>query len=176
MKNLTVGRTLTAEEFGEAYSRRFIRTVKFLQARCSGLRPDQAEEIAQAAWARGWEYRESLRDRTLLPTWVNTIALNLFRSECRVAWRREELTYDPSCMGPSLVGLQAEQALQACSARDAHLLRARFSLGYSTDELARSAGVGRIAIRVRISRARRQIRRRAASAEAKVREKLAAAA
>jgi DNA-directed RNA polymerase specialized sigma24 family protein len=56
-------------------------TVRFLESR--GSARDSAEEIAQAAWVRGWERIEQLRDVAMVFTWVNTIALNIFRSDCR---------------------------------------------------------------------------------------------
>ena len=50
-----------------------------------GAALEEAEEIAQAAWARGWEYREQLRDPGLVSYWVNSIARNLYRARFRSA-------------------------------------------------------------------------------------------
>ena len=64
--------------FSDAYVKGFPVTLQFL--RSLGIDPDRAEEIAQAAWAKGWEKRRSLREQERLIPWANTIALNLFRS------------------------------------------------------------------------------------------------
>lgn len=42
-------------------------------------------ESAQAAWVRGWGRLGQLRDETLVLTWVNTIALNVYRRLIREA-------------------------------------------------------------------------------------------
>lgn len=155
---------VSKDSFARAYGDGFLGTVKFLGARCGSIRPEQAEEIAQAAWARGWEYRDTLRESSQLLPWVNTIALNIFRSECRVSWRRQDLDHDPKVEAPTFAALQAGEALRACSSKESRLLRARYVLGYSTNELAACEGVGQIAIRGRLSRARRRIRGNLANA------------
>ena len=50
-----------------------------------------AEESAQAAWARGWEKRNHLKEAQRLVQWVNTIALNIFRGRYRKESREEAL-------------------------------------------------------------------------------------
>ena len=44
---------LTEKQYEAAYSKGYPRTIRFLLS--TGVRSDLAEEIAQAAWARGWE-------------------------------------------------------------------------------------------------------------------------
>src|SRR5580692_11683026 len=68
-------------DFGEAYRTGYGATRRFLLA--SGAAIEDAEEIAQAAWVRGWEYREQLRDPAMVGFWVNSIARNLFRARFR---------------------------------------------------------------------------------------------
>ena len=68
---------MTNEHYGKAYQKGFDRTVRFLVSR--GLSYDAALDTAQAAWAKGWERREQLRDPNLVLTWTNSIALNLHR-------------------------------------------------------------------------------------------------
>jgi DNA-directed RNA polymerase specialized sigma24 family protein len=81
---------LTRERYGEAYQKGFDLTVRFLLSR--GAWRDNASEVAQAAWARGWEHLIQLRNERLVLTWVNTIALNLYRSVLRkdppISYRR----------------------------------------------------------------------------------------
>jgi RNA polymerase sigma factor (sigma-70 family) len=158
--------SLTVERFAEAYGRGFPRTIRFLSRRC-GLQHQEAEELAQAAWAQGWESRGGLRDAASLPTWVNSIALNLFRTGLRKAWRREELVRDPAVAPNSHAGIEVTEALRACSPRDSRLLLNRYLFGYSTTELASQEKIGNIGIRVRLSRARKQVR------EASARDRIA---
>src|SRR5579864_3227657 len=68
-------------DYAEAFEAGFPATRRFLLSRGAGL--EEAEEIAQAAWARGWEYRDQLRDPALVGFWVNSIARNLFRARFR---------------------------------------------------------------------------------------------
>ena len=68
-------------EYGEAYKTGYGATRRFLLAH--GAPMEDAEEISQAAWVRGWEYREQLREPGMLGFWVNSIARNLFRARFR---------------------------------------------------------------------------------------------
>jgi DNA-directed RNA polymerase specialized sigma24 family protein len=54
-----------ASQFAAAYRGHFHQTVNYLRG--SGSNAERAEEIAQAAWARGWECREQLRARLRRP-------------------------------------------------------------------------------------------------------------
>jgi DNA-directed RNA polymerase specialized sigma24 family protein len=157
METHAAAESLTADRFAEAYVKGLRQTARFLSSRCGLLQPE-AEELAQAAWVQGWESRAALRNPAVLPVWVNSIALNLFRTEQRRAWRREELALDPAVESSPTAGIEAAEALEACSPRDTRLLVNRYLLGYSTSELASQENLGNIAVRVRISRARRQIR------------------
>src|SRR5215831_12592619 len=76
-------------DYGSAYQGGFDRTVRFLSSR--GVRRDTAEEIAQEAWVVGWERLGQLRNEELLRTWVNTIALNLYRRSTCVEKRKRPL-------------------------------------------------------------------------------------
>src|ERR1700686_3913705 len=69
--------------YAEAFQTGFGATRRFLISRGAPL--EEAEEIAQAAWARGWEYREQVRDPGLVRYWVNSIARNLYRARFRSA-------------------------------------------------------------------------------------------
>jgi DNA-directed RNA polymerase specialized sigma24 family protein len=53
-------------DYAQAFETGYSATRRFLLARGAPL--EEAEEIAQAAWARGWEYRDQLRD----PGWSAT--------------------------------------------------------------------------------------------------------
>lgn len=68
-------------DYGEAFESGYGATRRFLLAHGAPL--EDAEEIAQAAWARGWEYRDQLRDPGMVGFWVNSIARNLYRARFR---------------------------------------------------------------------------------------------
>ena len=70
-------------DYATAFQNGYGATRRFLLSRGAPL--EDAEEIAQAAWARGWEYKDQLRDPALVGYWVNSIARNLFRARFRTA-------------------------------------------------------------------------------------------
>src|SRR5260370_37743717 len=72
---------MTTEEYGKSYERGFRLTVRFLGSR--GLAGDAAEETAQAPWGKGLEHLGQLRNSHMLVTWVNSIALNVYRRSRR---------------------------------------------------------------------------------------------
>ena len=68
-------------EYADAFQNGYSATRRFLLSRGAAI--EEAEEIAQAAWVRGWEYRDQLRDPSMVSFWVNSIARNLFRARFR---------------------------------------------------------------------------------------------
>src|ERR1017187_7778167 len=70
---------MTQEGYGQAYQQGFGRTVRLLRAR--GASVDNAEDVAQAAWLRGWQKLDQLRDERMIVNWVNAIAVNYQRRE-----------------------------------------------------------------------------------------------
>ena len=68
---------MTNEYFVDAYQKGFPLTVRFLLSR--GLSHEVALDTAQAAWTKSWERREQLREPSLVRTWTNAIALNIYR-------------------------------------------------------------------------------------------------
>jgi DNA-directed RNA polymerase specialized sigma24 family protein len=125
-----------------------------LLSRGAGL--EEAEEIAQAAWARGWEYRDQLRDPALVGFWVNSIARNLFRARfrCKAPLPIEGVDA-PYTM--NMEEIEMHLLLDRCSRRDRNLLE-RSMEGYSAEELARSEGITSTGIRVRMLRIRQSLR------------------
>jgi DNA-directed RNA polymerase specialized sigma24 family protein len=151
---------MTAEEFGVAYTKGFHRTVRFLSSR--GLSIDYASETAQAAWARGWEHLSQLRSPEMVGTWMNTIALNLYRSGIR-----REPSIDPLpelSTSPKLnTVIDARRVLNSCQHKDRLVLQRFYLEGYKIQEIAASQGWSETAVRVRLSRARRSAGKRFAA-------------
>src|SRR5215467_1226530 len=146
------------DDYAEAFESGYGATRRFLLSR--GAPIDEAEEIAQAAWARGWEYRDQLRDPGLVGYWVNSIARNLFRARFRAPLTAPldsvnssmELAYTMD-----LDAIELRRLLDRCPKRDRVLLE-RSLQGYSAEEIARTAGITSTGIRVRLLRVRQALR------------------
>ncbi len=147
---------MTRKEFGTAYIHGCDRTVRFLRSR--GLSEDEAHETAQAAWVRGWERRGQIRDQDKALTWVNSIALNLYRNQLRKDRKREEMHDFAIPPKVSLISIDLRRMLDRCRFSDRELLEKRYFLGYEMAELARDQGCSQTAVRVRLLRARRTLR------------------
>src|SRR5438876_1075715 len=146
-------------EYADAFQKGYSATRRFLLSRGAAL--EEAEEIAQAAWVRGWEYREQLRDPSLVGYWVNSIARNLFRARFRTPVPASldcpGCSVDPSyCMNVE-DQVEVNRILERCSARDRALLEKSLE-GYSAEEIARTEGITSTGIRVRMLRIRQGLR------------------
>src|SRR6185295_6703795 len=106
-------------EYADAFQKGYSATRRFLLSR--GARVDEAEEIAQAAWVRGWECREQLRDPSLVGYWVNSIARNLFRARFRSASPVPLDNVNPSYT-MNLEVIELNRLLELCPDRDRALL------------------------------------------------------
>lgn len=149
---------MTAMQFGSAYGEGFHRTVRFLSSK--GLSDVEAEEIAQAAWTRGWERRHQLRDQTMIFTWVNSIAFNLFRNQFRRNARHTELPEMPDGRPFSAIARTDLQCLLSqCDGLDRSLLWMQYVEGRTSAEIAGRVGMKPPTVRIRIMRAKGRLRR-----------------
>jgi RNA polymerase sigma factor (sigma-70 family) len=146
------------KQFGIAYENGCKRTLNFLLSR--GLSEDQASETAQAAWVRGWERRNQIRDEQKTLTWVNSIALNMYRSNVRRERNKQEFQEMAIPPRVNLAGIDLERMLNRCSNKDRTLLEKRYLEGYDIGDLARENCCTATAIRVRLMRARRNLRQK----------------
>lgn len=149
---------MTRDGYGQAYQRGFDLTTRFLISR--GVRRDVARDVAQAAWVKGWERLNQLRNENMVTTWVNAIALNVHRSLLR-----SERSYQPlpELLGRSEVNLAAidmARILKLCCPRDRALLELQMQ-GNTAQEIANKEGATETAIHIRLLRARRAARMRA---------------
>jgi len=148
---------MTQEGYGQAYQRGFDLTLRFLRSR--GVPSDSAREASQAAWAKGWERLGQLRNEEMVVTWVNTIALNVYR---RV--RRHESTWHVlhdvgTRPGVNLAAIDMARILKVCCPGDRALFEQQMK-GLTPCEIARQRGIPESAIRIRLMRARRAARLR----------------
>src|SRR5580658_10410164 len=141
-------------EYGEAYKTGYGATRRFLLAH--GAPMEDAEEISQAAWVRGWEYREQLREPGMLGFWVNSIARNLYRARFRGPLNVPLDGLNPS-YSMDLDLIELGRLLDRCTRRDRSLLQRNLA-GYSAEEIAREAGITSTGIRVRLLRIRQALK------------------
>ena len=145
--------------YAEAFQTGFSSTRRFLISRGAPL--DQAEEIAQAAWVRGWEHRAQLRDPQLVGFWVNSIARNLFRASFRTPLQIPlEDSPEPSYKFDT-GAIELRRLLDRCGDSDRALFEEALE-GYSAEEMARGNGLSSVGVRVRLLRARQSLRRKMA--------------
>ena len=149
LKNMTRG------DYGRAYEQGFEPTVRFLVSK--GVPRDSAEETAQAAWTRGWERIDQLRDEDAVRTWVNTIALNIYRRNTHIDRLKEPLMDRAVKPDPGAASIELARVLDTCCPSDRLLLL--FQLyGFTTSEMAHQVGATETAVRIRLMRARRSAR------------------
>jgi DNA-directed RNA polymerase specialized sigma24 family protein len=146
---------MTQECYGQAYQKGFGRTVRFLRSR--GASPERAEDFAQAAWLRGWQKIDQLRDEAMILYWVNAIAFNYHRRGSQIEARFHALPDLCGTMGIDLAPLQVAKILNLCRPPDRALFEQQMA-GLTTPEIAEKQGVSTTAIRIRFLRARRAVR------------------
>jgi len=155
---------MTRSDFGRAYLLGFKPTVRFLASR--GVPVDAAEETAQAAWVKGWESIDQLRNEGVVRTWVNTIALHMYRRAVRHESRKQPLLDQTPCAGLDVAKIDVASVLDACSASERALLTHQLH-GLTTGEIAREVGASETAVRIRLMRARQSARTRLRVAKAR---------
>lgn len=160
---------MSGEEFGKAYQKGFERTVRFLMSK--GLTSDAARETAQCAWVRGWERLNQLRSPQMIFTWMNSIALNIYRSHLR---REPAFQPLPELSAPhraDLAAIEVRRILKRCKDSDRMVLQSYYLEGNKVQEIADKLGCTELAMRIRLLRARRsvfqQLTRKPASAAAR---------
>lgn len=81
---------ITALQYAAAYEKYFIYTQRWI--RSLGCPEGLVEEIAQAAWVRGWERRAQLEEPGAVCFWVGSIAKNMLHRLMRSngAYKRTE--------------------------------------------------------------------------------------
>lgn len=151
---------MTKEEYGKAYQRGFNLTVRFLVSR--GLSYDAALDTAQAAWAKGWERREQLRDPNLVLTWTNSIALNIHRTFLRREPQTQTLPELAATPRLNVAAIDAKRILNSCKPNDRIVLHSHYIEGYKVQEIAEQHGWTETAVRIRLLRARRSVEKKLA--------------
>ncbi len=147
---------MTRDAYGLAFQGGFDSTVRLLLAR--GAFSERAREVAQSAWSRGWERLEQLRDERFVLTWVNAIALNLYRNVLRSEMAYQALPKLYSNPNVNVAAIDVARILKICRPDDRRLLEQQLS-GASVEEIATKRGETAAAVRLRLHRARRAARK-----------------
>jgi RNA polymerase sigma factor (sigma-70 family) len=149
---------VTTEEYGAAYQKGYGLTVRFLVSR--GLAYETAQETAQAAWVKGWERINQLRDPAMVLTWANSIALNIHRSCLRREPFLQTLPELPTSPKINLAVIDLRRVMQNCKRNDQLVLSRHYLEGFRVREIAQQEGWTETAVRIRLLRARRSIGKR----------------
>lgn len=147
---------LDRDQFADAFRHGYPMTLRFLLSR--GAPTDIAEEVAQAAWAKGWECLEQLQRPNMVGAWVNSIAKNMLKNRLRADQRLEGLTESSKSDSPAMLSVDVKRILTRCDKRDSRILRGYYLEGYTTEEIAREVGLTPVTVRVRLLRIRRALR------------------
>jgi RNA polymerase sigma factor (sigma-70 family) len=148
---------MNQELYASAYEKGFRATVRFI--RCKGASAEEAEEVAQGAWARGWEAREQLKSEDCVIPWVNSIAYRRFCNDRRRSSRSVALKdVTDAAAAPKTEPVDAKNLLSKCSGVDRSLLEARYFGDLSMNEIGRRHGMSAGAVRVRIHRCQSNLR------------------
>lgn len=148
--------TISSEDYALAYQEGYRRTVRFLAA--SGAPLELAEEVAQAAWVRGWERLGQLRQVHALGFWINTIARNILRNSYRLRQSSTELQEATLICNPlESEGLDAERIFAGCNAVEKRLLVRYYVEGFTSEELAGEMGLSAVGVRVKLLRLKRDL-------------------
>jgi DNA-directed RNA polymerase specialized sigma24 family protein len=148
---------MTRESYGKAYQQGFGVTIRFLLSR--GVRWERASEAAQAAWAKGWERLDQLRNEDMVVTWVNAIAINVYRRALRSEPEWQALPELRTMPRVNTAAIDMARILKVCCPRDRALLSYQMN-GLTCSEIARMRGMPESAVPIRLLRARRAARLR----------------
>ena len=124
-----------------------------------------ADDLAQEAMLKAWKARESYQSGTNLKAWTFTILRNLFYSEKRRSWRRQQLdpevaeatliSNDDPSSAMDLLALRSGLTVLPEDQREALILVGAGGLSY--EETAEICGCAVGTIKSRVSRARKAL-------------------
>ncbi len=148
--------TLSRDDYARAYDEGFKKTVRFLAA--NGASPEIAEEVAQAAWVRGWERIGQLRHVQALAFWINSIAKNFLRNSFRRRHSSTELLETTLVTNPlESEQIDAERIFRGCTEVERQLLERYYLEGFTSHELSQEFGLSAVGVRVRLTRLKKNI-------------------
>jgi RNA polymerase sigma-70 factor (ECF subfamily) len=155
---------MSSEEYADAYRRGFNLAVRFWVSR--GVSYDDAVESVQAAWAKGWERRDQLRQPASVLPWIISIAGNIRKTVLRQQQREIAADEPHATSQPSNAAcIDAQKLLDGSKPLHRAVLEAHYMQGLTAVEIAEAEGVSEGAIRLRLLRARRNVKKRVKRAQ-----------
>ena len=150
---------MNQQEFTSAYTANYNLTRRFLISR--GIGDSRAEELAQGAWSKAWERRDQLREFQCIAAWVNSIALNLLRGDFRRSAPQVALEDRDEPVHTTIEQhLDAETVLASLGDQERRLYLLHVVAGLTSQEIASQSKLSAVAIRVRLHRAKVELRKR----------------
>lgn len=143
---------MTAQQYAAAYEQSFHIAVGFFLSR--GIRHEDAVERVQAAWVRGWEKRDQLREPAAVLPWIISIAKNL-RSKTLLPERATHASWFRSAERAASAHIDAGRILDRSRSEDRRLLKAHYLEGFTVQEMAEASHVSPGVLESRLYRARR---------------------
>jgi RNA polymerase sigma factor (sigma-70 family) len=142
--------------YAAAFEKGFPNTTHFLISK--GITGDLAEEIAQSAWCRGWQYRSQVRNVDSLGPWVNTIALNLLRRHVRHPSNSMQELFDRELgQVDHFLHLDVAKVMEGCGDVDREMLAMFYLEGLTSAEIGERMGKTALTVRVRLHRLRKRL-------------------
>ena len=146
---------MTREIYGITYELYFIKTANYLVRR--GIPPDQAEELAQDAWVRGWEITSRLKDPGEIHPIIKRIAL-YYTQEKKHSLRLQDIPQPQTPRWNQPPRKRVNQALN-----ELNKVQRRISILYFVDdmpqrEIAEKLGLSLSSVRGHIHQARIKLR------------------
>src|SRR5580698_4073011 len=124
---------MTEDAYGQVYQAKFKGTVLFLRSR--GASKDPSEDVAQAAWSKGLERCQQLRDAGMVARCVNAIASKMYREIADQESRYQAPSDLHGKTGIDLTRIDAARTLTFCRPRDRALLE-QHMVGFTLREIA----------------------------------------
>jgi DNA-directed RNA polymerase specialized sigma24 family protein len=102
-----------------------------------------------------WEKVGQLRDSKMVVTWINTIALDSYRSSLRREPVLQELPDVPGSLETNLAAIDIRCVPKTCKNNGRLVLQRPYLKGYKAQEIADAQGWSETVVRLRLLRARR---------------------
>ena len=160
----TVGRAAAGDPvaFTRIVAAHHADMLRIAQVICGDV--DMADDAAQAAWAIAWRRLSSLREADRLRPWLMSVAANearqLVRNRSRSRLREIPIVDVGAAFDASVAArLDLGRALAVIDPGDRLLLALRYVAGLESAEIGREVGMSATAVRSRLARAIRRLRR-----------------
>jgi anti-anti-sigma factor len=153
---------MTAAAYWAKYAKNGLsNTIRRLMKR--GINKDEAWDLAEAAWVKGFERLSQLKHPDVLQWWVNRIAIRLSLDEFAERNRLDQLSPEHDQLTEPTVDVRLidlRRLLHACNSRQFQMLRRVYLDEWSIADVAKEERKSETAVTSELSRARNKLRER----------------